>query len=164
MGLGEVGWDEMVLYCGGDGACGGDGGFSLMMVVETVVSGLGSSVMLITVWEAQETSLVRGKTKDIGCGFKIFIGEILVRGFLIEGSPMKEATRMSLKYLLDNTDWSGICRNKGNALFLCSKGSTSSSYSEYVCIWTFGFFVVGENLVLIASSCPFFFRISTSKR
>jgi len=45
MGSGEVGWDEMVLSCGGDGACGSVGGFSLMMVLETVVSSLGSSMM-----------------------------------------------------------------------------------------------------------------------
>jgi hypothetical protein len=33
MGSGKVGWDGMMVSCSGDGACGGDGAFSVMMVV-----------------------------------------------------------------------------------------------------------------------------------
>jgi hypothetical protein len=109
----------------------------VMMVVEVVVSGSGSSVMLITFKAARVVALVRGTTKDIGCGFKIFTGEIHVQGFLIEGSPMKAMARFSFTSFPNSKAWYGIYGNIGNFLFLLSKGSTSPSSSEFVAIWTF---------------------------
>jgi hypothetical protein len=40
MGFGSLDSDGMEISLGGDWGCGGDGGFSLMMVVDGVVSGL----------------------------------------------------------------------------------------------------------------------------
>jgi hypothetical protein len=43
MGSGEVVWGCMVISCSGDGGCGGDWGFLVIMVMDAVVFGLGSS-------------------------------------------------------------------------------------------------------------------------
>ena len=94
MGLSKVGWDEIFVSYGGDGVCGSDGCCSVMMVVEVVVYISGSSMILITVLTSRVVSLLQGTIEDIGCGFNIFIGEIHVWCFLIEGSPMKAVARM----------------------------------------------------------------------
>jgi hypothetical protein len=52
MGLGTVVWGCMVISCGGNGGCGGDGSCSVIMVVDAVVFGLGSSWMSMNVWVA----------------------------------------------------------------------------------------------------------------
>jgi hypothetical protein len=52
MGSGSLVWDGMLVSGGGKWGCDGDGGFSMMMVVDGVVSGLGSSLMSI-MWASQ---------------------------------------------------------------------------------------------------------------
>ena len=49
MGSGSMVWDGMVVSWGGDRGCGGDGDCLVMMVVDGVVSGSGSSWIFI-IW------------------------------------------------------------------------------------------------------------------
>jgi hypothetical protein len=53
MGSGVVVWGWVVIFCSGNGGCRGDGGCSVIMVVDAVVSGSGSSSMSIIVWVAR---------------------------------------------------------------------------------------------------------------
>jgi hypothetical protein len=68
-----LGWNGV--SGGGDWGCGGDGGFSVMMVVDGVVSGSGSSWMSI-IWVARATERVRGMVDEMGWGFRTLLGEI----------------------------------------------------------------------------------------
>jgi hypothetical protein len=113
---------------------------------------------------AQVASRVRAIVEDIDCGFKIFIGEIPVRGFLATGSPMKEAVRISLTSLPDNSACSRSCGNVFNVLGLHSKGcaSSSTSKSDDVCI--FEFFSIEPELDPTSSPHAFLFRSSRGKR
>jgi hypothetical protein len=76
---------------------------------------------------------------------------------------MKALNRMSLTYFLDIMTYYGSCRNLGNVLFFYSIGSSSSSSSKSIRIWTFGFFVVGAELGPTPSSWLFLFRSSGGK-
>jgi hypothetical protein len=92
--------------------------------------------------------------EEIDWGFRIFIGESPILGFLTNGSPMKEAARMSLKSLPNNMAWSGSCENIGNILFFHSRVCASSSSFESLGIGMFCFFSARQELSPTPSSCP----------
>jgi hypothetical protein len=66
MGSGAMVWGWVVISCYGNRGYGGVGGFSVIMVVDAMVFGLGSSYMSIIVCVARVDARVRGMVEDIG--------------------------------------------------------------------------------------------------
>jgi hypothetical protein len=131
MGSRSMVWDGMMVSRASDWGCGCDVGFSVMMVVDGVVSGSGSSWMSI-IWATRVVEQVRGTVDEMGSAFRTLLGEIPILVFLVIGSLMNASLRISLTSLPVNISCSGSCGNIGNVIFFYSSGCVSSCSSDSI--------------------------------